>query len=182
MWGPTWNLQYYREYSRERERESWDGRSTGFDRERDVGVRPGRPVCAGFDRARRVGRRWADLLGRSAGFERESRDGLSVGRRETWSAGPVPVCERAGREMVLGGNGFGLLVRCRSVRELGKKLFQPMVLVCWFRGKEKGGRIFWGKWFLFSTTRDFGFNFFLIKCYCHVGKWLMKDGQKAPLI
>jgi hypothetical protein len=66
-----------------------------------------------------------------------------VGRRETRSAGPMPVCERAGGEMVLGRNGFGLLVRCGSVRELGEKWFWgEMVLVCWFRENEKGGRIF----------------------------------------
>jgi hypothetical protein len=46
-------------------------------------------------------------------------------------------------------------------------------------GKKKGG-----KWFLFSTTSDFGFKFFLInkiKWDCHVGKGLMKDGQRAPV-
>jgi len=43
------------------------GRSVGFNREWDVGVTPGRPVCSGSDRARRVGRRWTGLLG-----ERES--------------------------------------------------------------------------------------------------------------
>jgi len=169
MWRLTWNLQYYREYSRERE--SWDGRSAGFNKERDVGVRPGRPV-GGSDRARQVGRRWAGLLG--------SRERAGTAGR--W------VVEKP-----------GLLVWCRSVRELGEKWFWgEMVLVyntgaglweswernCFsqwfcsagFEGKRKGG-----EWFLFSTTRDFGFNFFLIKCHCHVGKWLMKDGQKAPL-
>jgi hypothetical protein len=118
-------------------------------------------------------------VGRSAGFDNESWDGRSVGRRETQSAGLMPVCERAGREMVL---------------------------VCWFRGKEKGGRIFggngfcggnglgllvsrerergenfWGEIVFLPLTRDFGFKFFLIKCHCHVGIRLMKDGQEAPL-
>jgi hypothetical protein len=70
------------------------GRSAGFDRECDVGVRPGRPVCAGSDRARWVGRRWADPLG--------SRE--RSGTADRW------VIEKP-----------GLLVWCRSVRELGEK-------------------------------------------------------------
>jgi hypothetical protein len=93
-------------------------------------------------------------VGRSAGFDRESWDGRSV--REL---GVDLVCERAGREMVLGGNGFGLLVS--RERERGENFFGEMVFV--------------------PPTRDFGFKFFLIKCHCHVGKWLMKDEQKAPL-
>jgi hypothetical protein len=90
----------------------------------------------------------------------------SVG--EKWfparNGGPVPVCERAGREMV----------RCRSVRALGG----DGLLVS---RETKRGENFWGEMVLVPETRDIGFKFFLIKCHCHLGKWLMKDGQKAPL-
>jgi hypothetical protein len=61
--------------------------------------------------------------------------------------------------MVLWGNGFGLLVS--RERERGENFWEEMIFV--------------------PSTRDFDFKFFFIKCHCHVGKWLMKDGQKAPL-
>jgi hypothetical protein len=84
-----------------------------------------------------------------------------------------------------------MVVRCRSVRELGEKWFwQEMVVRCRsvrelggllvFRETERGEN-FLGEMVLVPETRDIGFKFFLIKCHCHVGKWLMKDGQKAPL-
>jgi len=65
-------------------------------------------------------------VGRSAGFDRESWDGRSVGRRETRSAGLMPVCERAGREIV-SANGFGLLVS--RERERGENFWGEMVFV-----------------------------------------------------
>jgi hypothetical protein len=65
-----------------------------------------------------------------------------------------------------------MVVRCRSVRELGGLLV--------FRATDRGEN-FLGEMVLVPETRDIGFKFFLIKCHCHVGKWLMKDGQKAPL-
>jgi hypothetical protein len=69
----------------------------------------------------------------------------SVG--EKWfparNGGPVPVCERAGREMV----------RCRSVRALGG----DGLLVS--RETTRGEK-FWGEMVLVPETRDIGFNFF----------------------
>jgi len=70
------------------------GRSAGFDRKCDFDVRPGRPICAASDRARRVGCQWAGPLG--------SRE--RSGTADRW------VVKKP-----------GLLVRCRSVRELGEK-------------------------------------------------------------
>jgi len=103
------------------------GRSVGFNRECDVGVRPGRPVCAGSDRARRVGHQWAGLLG-----ERKRE----LGRRETQSAGPVLVCEIAGREMVLARNGFRVPVCEIAGREMVLARNGFRVLVCEIAGRE----------------------------------------------
>jgi len=54
-------------------------------------------------------------------------------------------------------------------------------VVCWVSREIARGENFWGEMVLVPETRDIGFKFFLIKCHCHVGKWLMKDGQEAPL-
>jgi hypothetical protein len=53
-----------------------------------------------------------------------------LGRRETRSVGPVPVCEIAGREMVLAGNGGPVPVCERAVREMVLAENGGLVPVC----------------------------------------------------
>jgi hypothetical protein len=58
---------------------------------------------------------------------------------------------------------------------------QESWVVCWVSRETERGENFWREMVLVPETRDIGFKFFLIKCHCHVEKWLMEDGQKASL-
>jgi hypothetical protein len=51
---------------------------------------------------------------------------MVLGGNGFWFAGPVPVCERAGREIV-SANGFGLLVS--REKERGENFWGEMVFV-----------------------------------------------------